>query len=146
MQIHDKIKLKSQWEITMNPSEWLKWKKMTLSFAEDVKQLEVSSGGGSNINWYNHFGRLFGNVYQSWKISYQYSNCTPKYILPKKCMYVHQKTWQEGSWQHYSWYKNLRTQMSINTRMGEYTEIFLWWITGQQREWRNHRCIQCKST
>ena len=49
--------IKTQWNTTAYPLEWLKFKKViTPSVDKDVEQPMLSHIAGENIKWYTHFG------------------------------------------------------------------------------------------
>lgn len=51
-----KCKLKSKWNTTVYPLEWLKLLQLTLSScSKDMEQLEFSYFVGRNVEYYNHF-------------------------------------------------------------------------------------------
>ena len=58
----EKFKSKLQWDITSHGSEWLSSKSLQkMNAGEGVKEREPSCTVGGNINWYSHYGRLYGD-------------------------------------------------------------------------------------
>lgn len=89
-----KWKLKSQWDTTTNPLEQLKLKHdfnlAIPNVGRDVERVECSyidSGDG-----FNHSGKQFGSVSQSYKYTYLApGNCIPRYLSKGN----ERKTWTE---------------------------------------------------
>ena len=94
----EKFRLKQQWDITTHLPGWLKCKRLKiLSIAENVELLDFSSTDGRNVNYYNHFGKLFGNVYNGIRMF------TAVFFMSHELETI---------------------QMSINNRMSKYTLVY----------------------
>ena len=61
-----KWKPKSQWDTTSHQSEWSSSKSLqTINAGQHVEKREPSCTVGGNINWYNHYGRWYGDSFKN---------------------------------------------------------------------------------
>ena len=78
-----KCKSKPQWDITSHRSEWPSSKSLqSISAGEGVEKREHCCTVGGNVNWYSHYGRLYGNSLKKTrnKTTMWPSNPTPRCI------------------------------------------------------------------
>ena len=80
--LFEKYKLKLQWDITSHKSEWpLSKSSQTINAGEGVEKWEHSCTVDGNVNWYSHYGRLYGHSLKTRnKTTIWPSNPTPRYI------------------------------------------------------------------
>ena len=79
----EKCKLKLQWDITPNQSEWPSSKSLqTINAGEGVEKREHSCTVRGNVNWYSHYGRQYRDSLKNWnKTTIWPNNPTPRHIL-----------------------------------------------------------------
>ena len=74
----EKLKSKPQWNITSHWSEWPSSKSLqTINAGECVEKRELSCTVGGNVNWYNHYGRRYGDSLKKLGIKPPYDPATP---------------------------------------------------------------------
>ena len=62
----EKYKSKLQWDITSHQSEWPSSKSLqTINAGEGVEKREPSCIAGGYVNWYNHYGRWYGDSFKN---------------------------------------------------------------------------------
>ena len=71
--LFEKRKSEPQWDITSHRLAWLSSKHLQIiSAGEGVEERERSYTLGGNVNWYNHYGRWYGDSFSwgwSWSLS-----------------------------------------------------------------------------
>ena len=62
--IQQENKLKSQWESTTYPLQWLKFKSLAIvSIGDDMKHVELAYTPDVNVKWYHCFENQFQNFF-----------------------------------------------------------------------------------
>ena len=67
-QLLEKCKLKLQWGIASQQSEWPSSKSLqTVNAGEGVEKREPSYIVSGNVNWYSDYGEQYGGSLKNWK-------------------------------------------------------------------------------